>query len=373
MSIIFVTTEYQSPIINSDFDMNLQWFVTVYKTKPTNVSTSEMIFNDVDIIPDEGLIVWDYIIESSQNNTSKVIYFDTEHAISTTSKNIWYLKEIKVMNDLIYLKRTNNKKCLIPNRYLQSSIRTKQVIHKEVPFLFIVPEYLSSFKEISKKPSNEFELYQLSYTGGTTMAIFKVYVADKDNLNWKVTAATMNDTASNDNTIKFSSAEAYDIINDALNNDKEVLIPKGLNVPIVPDVIIVNDLSNDDALNVLKNKYGRLCRIVVSENLGSKPFTYHIDFYRFNILNNIFNSKGFYITEENKDDIYTNILAYAKENGDDKILDQLVEYIELMDALSKVYRLNNLLESTIQSFTNANSLEEIEKVYNDFKISASNC
>lgn len=370
MSIIYVTDEYQSPIIRSDFDTTLQWFVTVYKTKPANVTTNSVIFNDIFDIPDEGVIVWDYIIENTYDG--KVIYFDKENMMSVLSKNLWYLKDIKVMNDLIYLKRSNHKKYIIPNKFFQSSIRTKQVINKEVPFLFIDAEYLSGFTEVSKKPSNASELYQLSYTGGTTMAIFKIYVTDKDNLNWKITAATMNDTSTSENSIRFSSAEAYDIINDALNNDKEIILPKGLNVPIIPDVLIITNPSDEDALDIMKRKYGKLCRIEISQRLETRPFTFYIDFYRFNVLNNSFNSKGFYITEDNKDDIYTSILSYAKEKNDDAILDQLVEYIELMDSLSRVQRFNNIFESTIQSFTNATSVDEIEKVYNDFKISISN-
>lgn len=320
---------------------------------------------------DKIAIIYDYVLGN------EFLFFDNEKFFYTDVKYlyVWNKVDVKVIKDPLYersyiyrlIKDGSKYNYYIPNFKLQESICFKRFVNSEFPCIIFTRDAIEKLFIIHKKPINFYELYQLSLTGGTDMAIFKAYVTETDDY-FKVINVTVNDTLIQTNDVmKFSSAQVYEVINGYLQDDKIVLIPRSLNVPLTEDVLIIKDSTDQDTLAKNKQAIQKAMRIEVSDMLALSSFTYHIDFYKFCVLNNYFNSKGFFITEENKEDVYLNVVAYSKEQNDTEIVDKLVELIELTEKLNKVYKLNDVLNSCINDVELVETSDAVNNVYTEFK------
>jgi hypothetical protein len=363
------------PIIQSDID---------YQLYPARYCSSNPIPHEecikVKVVYDNWkcidsknvILIYDYVLENG------FLFFDNEKAFYTDVKYlyVWNQNDVKFIKDPFFnksylyrlIKDGSKYNYYIPKYTLQESICFKRFVNLEFPCMIFTKDAIEKLFIIHKKPTCFYELQQLSLTGGTDMAIFKAYVAETDDY-FKVINVTVNDTLTQDtkSAIKFSSAQAYEVINGYLQDDKIVLIPRSLNVPLTEDVLVIKDSTDQDILAKNKQAIQKAMRIEVSDMLALSSFTYHIDFYKFCVLNNYFNSKGFFITEENKEDMYLNVVAYSKEQNDTVIVDKLVELIELTEKLNRVYKLNDVLNLCINDVELAETSDEVNNVYTEFK------
>lgn len=110
------------------------------------------------------------------------------------------------------------------------------------------------------------------------------------------------------------------------------------------EVLTLENLEIDESSNLVKNSYIFQLTSAMGQIFTKIPqYTY----FRFQYLNNIFASKGCFITEDNREEIYIKIL----ETDDEKMIEYLEEYLKVLGQL-------NQYEQMYQSFLNG--LDEME-------------
>ena len=110
------------------------------------------------------------------------------------------------------------------------------------------------------------------------------------------------------------------------------------------DVLTLENLEIDESSNLIKNSYIFQLTSAMGQIFTKIPqYTY----FRFQYLNNIFASMGYFITEKNREEIYIKIL----ETDDDTLIANLEEYLKVMGQL-------NQYEQMYQAFLNG--LDEME-------------
>lgn len=110
------------------------------------------------------------------------------------------------------------------------------------------------------------------------------------------------------------------------------------------EVLTLENLEIDESSNLIKNSYIFQLTAAMGQIFTKIPqYTY----FRFQYLNNIFASMGYFITENNREEIYIKIL----ETDNDELIANLEEYLKVMSQL-------NQYEQMYQSFLNG--LDEME-------------
>lgn len=85
---------------------------------------------------------------------------------------------------------------------------------------------------------------------------------------------------------------------------------------------------------------------------------------KFMLLHDKFASLGIYITEENKEDKYIEIL----EKDDEKLLNDLEEYIDVQERMTELVRVVDVYDKLIQKIkeVDENDETEINKIISDY-------
>lgn len=110
------------------------------------------------------------------------------------------------------------------------------------------------------------------------------------------------------------------------------------------EILTLENLEIDESSNLVKNSYIFQLTSAISQIFTKIPqYTY----FRFQYLNNIFASMGYFITEKNREEIYIKIL----ETDDDALISNLEEYLKVINQL-------NQYEKMYQEFLNG--LDEME-------------
>ena len=120
-----------------------------------------------------------------------------------------------------------------------------------------------------------------------------------------------------------------EVIVERINTD----IDKGLTVyfntitkEIGSKVDKYRDIPNTDVKRVQALRTVRFMYESLTSDIDMIDYIAYID------ANNVLNSKGFFVTDENREETYLDIL----EAGDEKIIDTLEEFLELKDKLSSI-------------------------------------
>lgn len=186
-------------------------------------------------------------------------------------------------------------------------------------------------------------------------------------------------TGVKDGTIEVFSWTIFETVARALNEGKKVFIPKLLeNTLDVSDLVI--DSASDELEREKQIKIIKARDIIYNSRINKMSL---IDFYEFTILNNWFISKGFVITDDNREEKYLEIIDYAStltipDNPEttevdetntveaDKIIENLEKYLLLYDKLQEpasIYELFKQFESDISETEN---IEDVETLYQNF-------
>ena len=110
------------------------------------------------------------------------------------------------------------------------------------------------------------------------------------------------------------------------------------------EVLTLENLEIDESSNLIKNSYIFQLTSAMGQIFTKIP---QYNYFRFQYLNNIFASMGYFITEKNREEIYIKIL----ETDDDTLIANLEEYLKVMGQL-------NQYEQMYQAFLNG--LDEME-------------
>lgn len=84
--------------------------------------------------------------------------------------------------------------------------------------------------------------------------------------------------------------------------------------------------------------------------------------YGFMILNNDLCNEGYYITNENREEVYIKIL----ETGDEELISKLEDYLNYKDELERKFYLERRFSKFKKRIMKATTVEQVEQLENDF-------
>ena len=152
---------------------------------------------------------------------------------------------------------------------------------------------------------------------------------------------TLNITIPDVFTIECPDSKLFTTILDALGNKKKVTFPLGTKD------LTVEDLSITEQPYFGNGHYLSQLRSIASKYFSKIPqYTY----FRFQYLNNIFASRGIYITATDRDKKYIEII----EKDDPELMKYLEEYLQVLNDLKQV-------EKIYQGFINAQERMQYEQ------------
>jgi len=164
-----------------------------------------------------------------------------------------------------------------------------------------------------------------------------------------------------DDIFEVPSWEVYETVARNLNEGKKVYIPKLLDQFLDVSDLVIEEL---DPLETAKQTAIIKARDLIYTTRINKLAI--AKFYRFFILSHYFADKGIFITEENRENKYLEIINSAAQLEDpdasEAIIANLEEYINLLDSLSEMKNILKDLDAFIESVNEVTviSMEELE-------------
>ncbi|WP_120405531.1 hypothetical protein [Halobacteriovorax sp. BALOs_7] len=155
------------------------------------------------------------------------------------------------------------------------------------------------------------------------------------------------------------SAVSSSIIKHAIEKGIEVRITKPLeyNEVMPHEIRLIEGDENDH--NYARESAIKKARMVVTHDLASvSGYT----FYSFMCLNNELCDKGFFITAENRESKYLEIL----ETGNEELIQKLEDYLNTKDQIERVAALNKKFDHFRKLIGEEDDIEKIEGLTNKF-------
>lgn len=155
-----------------------------------------------------------------------------------------------------------------------------------------------------------------------------------------------------DNLYVNISNVAFDHIQKALENGTFVFIPKGL---VGKNEISFADLIYDEPDELLRRKSVEIVkeRRKFDNELGLLSA---LTVANFVMINNEFANEGIFITNDNRDEVYLDIVS----GGDDAKIKKLSRYLDCMDDINRVDFVRRRYNQFEDKVTNATSIEGLE-------------
>lgn len=103
----------------------------------------------------------------------------------------------------------------------------------------------------------------------------------------------------------------------------------------------------------------KACRLKARGIFGDELLTFHLlDFVSFLAINNKFLSKGFYITDENREEMYIKVI----ETGNDQLISDLETFINLRDSIKILETKRNEFNDIVNDLRNLSDYNDTDKV-----------
>lgn len=193
--------------------------------------------------------------------------------------------------------------------------------------------------------------------------IYDLAIVQDRGTHWIVTNVTKN-TLDNradreESYLKINSA-AFEIIKSAITSNKVAKIQKTLVADeVMPWEVEVIDLGETDALQESRNAAITKVRMLVTPEMSKAS---GLALYGFIILNNDLASAGYFITNENREEKYLEIL----ETGDEKLIAKLEDYLNYKDEIEAVAQLERKFSAFRNEIRSAATVEEVKKIEERF-------
>jgi len=156
--------------------------------------------------------------------------------------------------------------------------------------------------------------------------------------------------------LEIKDTAVYDSIVYYLGKSKIVRIPKNVDPLTATDLIIA--VNNDNLEN--EKSAARFTVInVINRSAGS---TTNFDFFRFSVLNNKLNAKGYNITGDEKEDQYLNILS----SGDDSLIGLLQKFLEVQAKIEEYDDMYDQAQTALQEIDDATNNTEVSQARDKF-------
>lgn len=179
---------------------------------------------------------------------------------------------------------------------------------------------------------------------------------------WEVVNVTTN-TLDNpggytDPVLKLSNMAAK-IIRDAINEKKAVRIGKPLKTTeVLPFEITVFE-RDETSVEYIKDLSLLKVKMLVTPDM-TKESGYTL--YEFMIKNNELASRGYFITESNREEKYIEII----EAGDDTLIQLLESYLEANDKIARSFYIKDKIEAYKLKLAECETVEQVEELENQF-------
>ena len=177
-----------------------------------------------------------------------------------------------------------------------------------------------------------------------------------DCLAVKYVDSHQNALLKNDGDIVKISNVAADTIRTALRAYKRVYLPKN-----VPGELSHNDIIIVETDGLEKDKMIFLSKIYNTMDYQLFMFS-AIDFFEYLTLFNRMTSLGYFITNENREEKYIEII----ETGDEDLISLLEAYLEKKDKLDSISLTYNKIKYFETSVNSCNTPEEMQKIKDEF-------
>lgn len=193
--------------------------------------------------------------------------------------------------------------------------------------------------------------------------IYELAVVQDRGTYWKVTNITKNtldNLANKDEKVLKLSYMSYQAMKEALMEKKAVHVQKSLRTDeVLPGEFEVIDLETSDPLNEARDASVTKIRMLITPEL-SKISGFAL--YGFIILNNDLSNAGYFITNENREEKYLEIL----ETGDEKLIAKLEDYLNYRDEIDTVAYFERKFSEFRAEIKTASSVEEVEQIEQRF-------
>jgi hypothetical protein len=193
--------------------------------------------------------------------------------------------------------------------------------------------------------------------------IYELALVRDSGTHWQVTGITSNTLDNIVNTdeqyLKLSTMAAERIKASLDNGCKNIIIPKTLQtLEVLPGEVIVEDIDPADIKNVKSAEIRRIRALITPEIASISGVT----LYSWIILNNELSSKGYFIYDDNREEVYLSIL----ETGDDELINKLEEYLNYKDEISRVAHLNSKFSNIIKEIMTLTDKDKVTEKADKF-------
>lgn len=199
----------------------------------------------------------------------------------------------------------------------------------------------------------------------------RLYLLDR-NIQWEVvrTETAMMDTLNLEELdyklMDIDSFAVYEYINENLRDGKIVYIPKYLEGELTVDKVIIAEDENSLIL------YKRTCIIKLKDYVYNLRLTpeYILDMYRFIVINNWMIANGYFITNENREEKYMEIITSISEIEDEEEseakINKLEQYLNLMDKLASDNNIIISMDEAVDNIIKAETSDEVTCIFNSY-------
>lgn len=199
----------------------------------------------------------------------------------------------------------------------------------------------------------------------------RLYLLDR-NIQWEVvrTETAMMDTLNLEELdyklMDIDSFAVYEYINENLRDGKIVYIPKYLEGELTVDKVIIAEDENPLIL------YKRTCVIKLKDYVYNLRLTpeYILDMYRFIVINNWMIANGYFITNENREEKYMEIITSISEIEDEEEseakINKLEQYLNLMDKLASDNNIIISMDEAVANIIKSETSDEVTYIFNSY-------
>lgn len=154
---------------------------------------------------------------------------------------------------------------------------------------------------------------------------------------------------------------SYKMIQEALINKKKVIIFKErmMTDEVLPGEFEIVEEFEEDNLQQVKNSSITKIRMLVTPEL-SKISGFAL--YGFIVLNNDLSNEGYFITNDNREEKYLQIL----ETGDEKLISKLEDYLNYKDEIESVSSLERKFSKFSQEIKQCSTEEQVKELEKNF-------
>lgn len=166
--------------------------------------------------------------------------------------------------------------------------------------------------------------------------------------------------------IEIKDFELYDYVNNLLQQNKRVFLPKYEfdSEYTVSDVIVQEESDLDTAKRIAIK---RAQDIVYHKTVGKISL---IDIYTFTLLNNWLINKGYVITDDNTEEKYLEIISWISdiedENEAEIAIDKLQRYLTAKERLVIAENRINMQRIFEMQINDAESIEQVEELESEY-------